>query len=1267
MSSPHETLSSPPQSNPVMAQPPQIRVIAPSPKVTQHQQPMFQIVQVTSQTSEEDSKQIINPAEANKSIIVPTASAIYTSAPAKTSEYKQESQSYKSVVEKVGDKSMKLTFELPKPEQQDEPSSMTSEILLPPAVSKVGFPRTPLGSPSVVNLPKLPAPAKNLTSDELKDRISYLISTNQAIVNTPMAEPPRPKRMMRQRSEIIEGSKSDAVSGSQSRNAKTSIETENGNTLSVKEKISRASSVDVAQLRKMAREREPGLEDNGEELVSIIPLSEVQKISLVSDNVKPGPLSSPGYQISIANQDGNDISLNLESMSHSPQTLENTDTSRKEVTMLEEETALPQRDIIRISDEDSASSPQPFESAEHSILTGHDMVESGAETKESHNQEIDYVSKGEPVHIFLESHDALDQGEFTEEGKSFACLECQLMFNSLKEVMSHLVEVCPAVHNAQVIPSNHKIHVFSEDHQSVLSVVVKKIQDKADQDEKEGSGKLQRTKAESSEEVVPAQDDPVAINERKAREISVELENDDMVTDQPGNSEDFVLWKLDDRNSTGSLVDDATSNSVQVSSSLSSASTSKAGPYRNVVLELVDPTAPLKRGRPRGSKNRPKTSQSYESALSIETGVETAYVGSWKTPPVGAPSFSFPLNVPKKTGSFDEPVSQVQDVEVVQYPVTEGMFRGYRSAMPRRSNSQGKNVLSLNITPHGGGLMVDTTKQAEEEDAEQEKAGVTVLTVPGSGIAGQSSGNSSSLLSVPEIVVDQQQIQMQQSSAFAPKDDTKRRLQSHILMKRSLSAEKQVSEAQKIQQIGNSTVVAPVKLVPKTNENVSQNLQRSQSMKPLRNQKVKDIMRLTKSLEEVQQPKRPRLKRQASVFDVSEGTMSTSTAQGSGDLDFILQKLNLTSSHQKSKTGLPHTVTNLKLNKDVKVLRCKHWNLKQAKLSGNLDIQQSDSAESSKLDKENTSEVPVSKAAGSVEDANILLNIIGLKRLDKILPNLTTLPMNELMLVDHLSNLTESPCCKIPKNCSQNLQVLDLPKQLAKKIPGFLMLNGQNEMDEPVSKKSRLSEAFAEDERNSACRETSVDATINKEIGKQIIVEQKLGDSAKEDNMMEVSGNSEMNKDSADVVDVSSGNKEKMENKEASQVKDGEVSDKKGNNDSEKEDIKVSKNIEKYSNDNKESMELDREDKVKKQKVFETDGKQKSFEEDDTNEEDVLTIETGKLAIPVSFGYAYYCKKSAFFLRQGDEELYSSIAYPPTGHKATKDRHVPAENKYSPY
>jgi hypothetical protein len=43
----------------------------------------------------------------------------------------------------------------------------------------------------------------NVTAEALQDRISRLISENASIINTPMAEPPRPKRILRQSSDVV--------------------------------------------------------------------------------------------------------------------------------------------------------------------------------------------------------------------------------------------------------------------------------------------------------------------------------------------------------------------------------------------------------------------------------------------------------------------------------------------------------------------------------------------------------------------------------------------------------------------------------------------------------------------------------------------------------------------------------------------------------------------------------------------------------------------------------------------------------------------------------------------------------------------------------------------------------------------------------------------------------------------------------------------------------------------------------------------------------
>ena len=79
---------------------------------------------------------------------------------------------------------MKVTIQLPKPGTPGGKGGAMSSAT----------PTTPV--------PKLPpVDTKNLTPEALRDRISMLISVNSQIVDTPMADAPRPKRVSRQNSE----------------------------------------------------------------------------------------------------------------------------------------------------------------------------------------------------------------------------------------------------------------------------------------------------------------------------------------------------------------------------------------------------------------------------------------------------------------------------------------------------------------------------------------------------------------------------------------------------------------------------------------------------------------------------------------------------------------------------------------------------------------------------------------------------------------------------------------------------------------------------------------------------------------------------------------------------------------------------------------------------------------------------------------------------------------------------------------------------------
>ena len=84
---------------------------------------------------------------------------------------KEQQISSRPTVEK-NENSVKVTIQLPKPHSA------------PIRSASIGDPR-------------------NMTPEQLKDRISWLISNNAAIVDTPMAEAPRPKRVSRQTSENL--------------------------------------------------------------------------------------------------------------------------------------------------------------------------------------------------------------------------------------------------------------------------------------------------------------------------------------------------------------------------------------------------------------------------------------------------------------------------------------------------------------------------------------------------------------------------------------------------------------------------------------------------------------------------------------------------------------------------------------------------------------------------------------------------------------------------------------------------------------------------------------------------------------------------------------------------------------------------------------------------------------------------------------------------------------------------------------------------------
>ncbi|XP_064597261.1 uncharacterized protein LOC135463763 [Liolophura sinensis] len=138
-----------------------------------------------------------------------------------------------TAVRLMPDKSVHVTIQMPagpnKNQQTEQPDTLTKSAVLSEENVSLERPASPntkhvAGSGLVVTLPLAPQGSsvaghstthdvlsgpkplgvdpKNLTNEMLKERIQQLISENAAIVDTPMADPPRHKRLSRQNSEV---------------------------------------------------------------------------------------------------------------------------------------------------------------------------------------------------------------------------------------------------------------------------------------------------------------------------------------------------------------------------------------------------------------------------------------------------------------------------------------------------------------------------------------------------------------------------------------------------------------------------------------------------------------------------------------------------------------------------------------------------------------------------------------------------------------------------------------------------------------------------------------------------------------------------------------------------------------------------------------------------------------------------------------------------------------------------------------------------------
>ena len=137
-----------------------------------------------------------------------------------------------SKVEKESDNSMKVTIQLPKPPKGTEQvyGTSVSKVVMSSSATKAGQTGSVLrrsaslpdqlphkagkdgkGKSSEAlrerlaqlhGVPPKPPDHKNMTPEMLRERITQLITDNAAIIDMPMADAPRPKRMSRQNSEV---------------------------------------------------------------------------------------------------------------------------------------------------------------------------------------------------------------------------------------------------------------------------------------------------------------------------------------------------------------------------------------------------------------------------------------------------------------------------------------------------------------------------------------------------------------------------------------------------------------------------------------------------------------------------------------------------------------------------------------------------------------------------------------------------------------------------------------------------------------------------------------------------------------------------------------------------------------------------------------------------------------------------------------------------------------------------------------------------------
>ena len=283
------------------------------------------------------------------------------------------------------------------------------------------------------------------------------------------------------------------------------------------------------------------------------------------------------------------------------------------------------------------------------------------------------------MQITLETNDLNEEGVFSEEGKSFACMDCQFIFSSLKDVMTHLVQSCKSI-RTDTPGRQHKIDVFKTDGTHSTLNVVKKAVVKASQ--------VTHTKPFTVDKdlvsVLPMPDNTAFLLSSKddsttnpvqdvsfglSREQQDNLRTQNILLTNRSMSIDEVKSQFDSDNTQG--INAGGTSFTTSGESVSSSSRVTVGSYGNVVLEMVDPTVPLKRGRPKGSRNRPKDSSQQQGDCNSDGAGECAFVGSWKTPPVGSGAFGF------SRAESQEAVFSPPDVQVMQLPVTEGQFAYY--------------------------------------------------------------------------------------------------------------------------------------------------------------------------------------------------------------------------------------------------------------------------------------------------------------------------------------------------------------------------------------------------------------------------------------------------------------------------------------------------------------------------------------------------------------------------------------------------------------